>query len=328
MGHFIPKIGVDLTGGDSTPESLFEDLVVLGKSFDTSVHLIFFIPEMQLAAFEHVVKGKSLKCQVSLVPTKETITMHDNPLTSIKAKKHSPMMTALRELKEGALDALVSIGNTGALIGGATLILKRIKSIRRPGLLALLPTLTHPLVVIDVGANVTSTALHLMQFAQIGIAYQKCLGIAHPKVALLNIGSEKDKGRKEMREAYKRLETLNDHHPSHPVSMGNIEGKKVFEGSVDVLVTDGFSGNIFLKTAEGMTSFILEMLSSSKQDLSDLKQLLDYAQYPGALICGVEGIVIKCHSYSTPSAIYHGIQGAINLVKSHFLQKLKKQLKI
>ncbi len=327
MSHHIPKIGVDLTGGDAAPETLFEDLSLLDKSFDTSIHLVFFIPETHLEAFATLAKNNPLKCQVSLVATKETITMHDNPLTSIKAKKHSPMMTALRELKEGALDALVSIGNTGALIGGATLLLKRIKSIKRPGLLAILPTLTHPLVVIDVGANVTSTALHLMQFAQMGIAYQKCLGITHPKVALLNIGSEKDKGRKEMREAYKCLETLNEHHPSHPIFMGNIEGKEVFQGNIDVLVTDGFSGNIFLKTAEGMTAFILKILSSSNIDNPPLTHLLDYAEYPGALICGVEGIVIKCHSYSNPSAIYHGIHGAVNLVKSQFLQKLKKQLK-
>lgn len=331
MGKFHPRIGIDLTGGDYPPESLFEDLLLIEEALEP-VHLVVFAPQRLVSHFETITHKLAPKIEISFVTTEETIAMEDNPLTSIRLKKKSPTFVALTMLREGSLDAVVSTGNTGALISGATLILKMIKEIKRPGLLAILPTLLKPLVVIDVGANVTCRAQHLMQFARMGIAYQKCCGIAHPKVALLNIGAEREKGRAEMRETYKKLELLN-HTPTHPVFIGNIEGKEVFKGATDVLVTDGFSGNIFLKTAEGMTSFIVDKLieenlqQPEKRGYNKLMHLLNYAEYPGALICGVEGIVIKCHGYSNAKAIHSGIQGAINLVKSAFLDKLKNQLR-
>lgn len=332
MGTFHPKIGIDLTGGDYPPESLFEHLLLIEEALLPAPHLVAFAPEGLVAHFETLVHKTSSKMHISFVKTQEPISMEEHPLTSIRLKKQSPTLMGLTMLREGKIDAFVSTGNTGALIGGATLILKMIKEIKRPGLLAMLPTLLKPLVVIDVGANVACRAQHLMQFARMGIAYQKCLGIAHPKVALLNIGAEKEKGRVEMRETYKKLELLNKD-PAHPVFIGNIEGRRVFKGVTDVLVTDGFSGNIFLKTAEGMTSFIVEKLGEEnlhqpeKKGYTQLMLLLDYAEYPGALICGVEGIVIKCHGYSNARAIHRGIQGAINLVKTGFLDKLKTQLK-
>jgi glycerol-3-phosphate acyltransferase PlsX len=332
MGKFHPKIGIDLIGGDYLPEMLFEDLLLIEDLFDPLPHLVFFVPESILTHFESILKKSPSKYEISLVKTKEAISMEDNPLSSLRLKKDSPSLSALTLLKEKTLDAVVSIGNTGALIGGSILTLKMIKGIKRPGLLALLPTLLKPLVVIDVGANVTCNAQHLMQFAKIGIAYQKCSGIPHPKVALLNIGAEKEKGRTEMREAYKKLQLLNENAET-PLFIGNIEGKEVFKGKTDVLVTDGFSGNIFLKTAEGMTSFILEKLiednleQPEKKEYHKLMHLLNYAEYPGALICGIEGIVIKCHGYSNAKAIHSGIQGAIRLVTTKFLEKLKKQLK-
>jgi phosphate acyltransferase len=332
MGTFYPKIGIDLTGGDYLPESLFEDLLLIEESFDASVRLVVFVPEQIFSRFEDILQRVSPSVEISFVKTEETISMDENPLTSIRVKKKSPTFVALTMLQNNELDAIVSTGNTGALIGGATLILKMIKEINRPGLLAMLPTLLRPLVVIDVGANVACRAQHLMQFARMGIAYQKCCGIPVPKVALLNIGAEREKGRAEMREAYKKLELLNKD-PAHPVFIGNIEGKEVFKGTTDVLVTDGFSGNIFLKTAEGMTAFIVEKLieenlqQPEKRGYHKLMHLLNYAEYPGALICGVEGIVIKCHGYSNAKAIHSGIKGAVNLVKTGFLDKLKNQLK-
>lgn len=332
MGKFHPKIGIDLIGGDYPPEVLIEELLLIEEPLDPLPHLVFLAPAHTLVNFEEILKRISSKYEVSFVETKDTISMEDNPLSSVRLKKNSPSLVALTMLKDKQIDAVVSTGNTGALIGGAMLILKMIKGIKRPGLLAILPTLLKPLVVIDVGANVTCNANHLMQFARIGIAYQKCSGISHPKVALLNIGAEKEKGRVEMREAYKKLQLL-DEESSNPIFMGNIEGKEAFKGKIDVLVTDGFSGNIFLKTAEGMTSFILDKLieenlqQPEKRAYNKLMHQLNYAEYPGALICGIEGIVIKCHGYSNAKAIHSGIQGAINLVKSKFLENLKKQLR-
>lgn len=334
MGKSHLKIGVDLTGGDHPPELLFNELLSLKDCLASTVHLIFFAPGSLIRSFESCLETLDIHLTISFVETQESISMSDHPLASLRRKKDSPTVVALKHLKAGLLDALVSTGNTGALVSGATLILKKIKGIKRPGLLTILPTLLKPLVVIDVGASVHSTSTHLFQFAKMGIAYQKCLGIAEPKVGLLNIGTEKEKGRTELKEAYKKLLHLNTPEKSVLTFIGNIEGKKAFKGDIDVLVTEGFSGNIFLKTAEGITSFILEKIlqeglsEHTKHLPSTLMHLLNYAEYPGAIICGVEGIVIKCHGDSSAQAIISGIKGAYNLVKTQFLTRLKKQLKV
>lgn len=332
MGSLYPKIGIDILGGDYPPEELFEELLKIEEPLVSTAHLVFFAPHDLVEKFETICRQMKLQKRISFALTKDTISMTDPPLFSIRRKKHSSTSIALTKLKKGEIQALVSTGNTGALISGAKLIVKTLKGVKRPGLLALLPSAKKPLVVIDVGANVTCTPSHLMQFASIGMAYQKCLGIDHPKVGLLNIGTEKEKGRIEMQEAYKKLQELNEEQ-FPPIFIGNVEGKEAFKGDIDVLVTDGCSGNIFLKTAEGTFSFILEKLLedhykfNNQEALVKLSQLLNYAEYPGALISGVEGIIIKCHGYSNAKAIHSGIKGAIQLVKENFLKRLKQQLK-
>ena len=334
MGKSHLKIGIDLTGGDHPPELLFNELLSLKDCLDSSIDLFFFAPKSFITHAEHALASVGEDSNIFFIETKESISMSDHPLAALRRKKDSPTVVALRHMKAGLLDALVSTCNTGALVSGSTLILKKIKGIKRPGLLTVLPTLLKPLVVIDVGANVHSTSAHLVQYAKMGIAYQKCLGIAEPKVGLLNIGTEKEKGRTELKEAYKKLLHLNLPQKSVLTFVGNIEGKKAFKGEIDVLVTEGFSGNIFLKTAEGVTSFILEKilqegLAETAHHLpSTLMHLLNYAEYPGAILCGVEGIVIKCHGDSSAQAILSGIKGAYNLVKTQFLTRLKKQLKV
>jgi glycerol-3-phosphate acyltransferase PlsX len=162
-----------------------------------------------------------------------------------------------------------------------------------------------------------------------GIAYQKTRGIEQPTVGLLNIGSEKKKGTPELRKAY---ECLQQH---SPVFKGNVEGRDVFHGDIDVLVTDGFSGNIFLKTAEGLAEFILDDLQKAgafegsfelKKIISTLWRRLQYDEYPGAILCGVDGIVMKCHGRSSPSSLIHSIKGALRLHHHHFLEAIKQEL--
>ena len=188
-----------------------------------------------------------------------------------------------------------------------------------------MPTKKHPVAVLDVGAGVEVKAKHLLQFASMGAAYQKARGIKKPLVGLLNIGSEALKGTSELRLAYRDLQSLTD----APFTFaGNIEGTSVFNGDVDVLVTDGFTGNVFLKTAEGLATLILDRLYThiSPQDLQkiepqllDLRHRLHYAEYPGALLAGVRGVVIKCHGYSTPQGFAKAIRGAAELVEEGFL---------
>lgn len=233
------------------------------------------------------------------------------------------------------IDALVSAGNTGALVLGAKMSLSMMPGLLRPALLALMPTQKQPLAVLDVGANVQCKAVHLVQFALMGAAYQRACKNELPAVGLLNIGSEAIKGTSELRLAYQELQRLANMPNPFFHFAGNIEGKTVFNGNVDVLITDGFTGNIFLKTAEGLASFVLDRLNKNlpqniidlmQDQLCDLKRHLHYAEYPGALLCGVQGIVIKCHGYSSPQAFASGIREAIRITAEGFLQILQNKL--
>ena len=228
----------------------------------------------------------------------------------------------MRFLKEGKIDALVSAGNTGALISSAKMILSTLKGVLRPCLIALMPTKKNLVAVLDVGANVQAKAIHLAQYALIGAAYQKTRGIALPSVGLLNIGSEPLKGTSELRSVYAMLQS---HSSKSFQFMGNIEGTAVFDGEVDVLVTDGFTGNIFLKTAEGIASLLLDRLPLQTADLKKFHSL-HYAEYPGAIIGGVKGLVIKCHGYSTPKGFVSGVLGAIELAQKNFIATLQNKL--
>jgi len=248
------------------------------------------------------------------VACSEVIEMGDAPLTAIRTKKDASLVHGIQALKNGQLDAFVSLGNTGALVACATLTLPHLPGIDRPALLATLPTLQSPVAVLDVGGSVHVKADHFVAFAALGAAYQRRMhGIARPRVGLLNIGEESEKGTAKHRAAYALLQQPH----ADFTFVGNIEGRDVFRGVVDVLVTDGFTGNVFLKTAEGAAAFILDSLHASLAELPAFqaaRRQVDYAQYPGAVLCGVEGIVIKCHGCSSPEALYHGILGAVALI--------------
>jgi len=302
------RIGVDLMGNDNSPILLLDALREL--SLDDNVEII----AIGTSEFE---KNSS---PFSYVIAPEVIGMEEHPLLALRKKRNSSISTGLRLVKEGKLNAYVSAGNTGALVSSAKMILSTLPGILRPCLLALMPTKKNPVAVLDVGANVQVRADHLVQFALIGAAFQKTRGVADPSVGLLNIGSEAVKGTSELRVAYHKLQEMNSFRFA-----GNIEGKTVFDGDVDVLVTDGFTGNVFLKTAEGIASLILDRIQGNSTELKKFKSL-HYAEYPGALIAGVKGIVIKCHGYSTPKGFKNAVLGAIDLAKMGFVQKLLNDL--
>ena len=253
-------------------------------------------------------------CHPEFIIAEEVITMNDDPISAIRKKKNSSLHVGLRLLKEGHLDALVSFGNTGALLVGAIASIPLIQGVSRPALITLLPTSKNPVAVLDVGANVTCKSEHLQQWAKIGIAFQKSCGIPSPTVGLLNIGTEETKGRDELKQAYALL----NEDPLISFA-GNIEGREVFKGAVDVLVTDGFTGNIFLKTAEGLSAFILEKLQKKASDYPEL----DYAEYPGALLCGIDGIIIKCHGEFNHKALLSAVKKGAELVSEGFLNNVK-----
>jgi phosphate acyltransferase len=324
----IPTLGIDLLGGDiCSSDHMLETLYGLYKEIEEPFHLVVFTnPDIlpHLEAFK-LSQGLSEK-QFNLLETEEVIHMDDEPLHAVRRKKDASMCLGIRLLKEKKIEALISTGNTGALIASAKMHLPMLSGISRAALITLLPTKKEPIAVIDVGANIHCSPDHLVQFAQMGVAYQKSRGIKHPAVGLLNIGTEEKKGRGELRETHQLLLKT-------PYFMGNIEGKDVFSGNIHVLVTDGFTGNVFLKTAEGISSFILDtmhqnqnILPFSKPLLKRLEKELYSAEYPGAILCGMDGIIMKCHGDASPAALKHSVQGAINLIQGSFLDKIKLQL--
>ena len=309
------RIGIDLMGSDNAPAALLSAAASLASSLPSVTELVAIgTPDCEKNA---------TSSGFTFHPALYAIEMDEHPLLALRRKKQSSLSVGLRLLKEGGLDAFVSAGNTGALVSASKMILGTFSKILRPALLAIMPTKKRPVAVLDVGANIQAKARHLVQFAHLGAAYQKARGIEIPRIGILNIGSEASKGTSEIRLAYQKLAKLSSF-------AGNIEGKSVFDGEVDVLVTDGFTGNVFLKTAEGIASLVLDRLhahipTAIRGHLDDLQRHLHYAEHPGALLCGVKGTVIKCHGYSTPEAFVNGIRGAVEFATAHFTDILRQQ---
>ena len=262
----------------------------------------------------------------------QVITMDESPIHAVRRKKKSTLLKGLQLLKEKKVDAFITAGNTGALMLGAYHFLPTLPGIGRPGLLTNVPTEKKTMAVIDSGSNLSCDAEHLIQFATIGIAYQRiALGIEHPRVGLLNVGSESLKGTEVLQAVHKALsadENIN--------FIGNVEGRDAFRGDVDVLVTDGLTGNVFLKTAEGAASFIRNTIQKTFANRdsellgeisSHLQKQFDYQEYPGATLLGVDGIIVKCHGSCNPNSIALGIAGAAQLARGGLIEQIKQQLK-
>ncbi|MCI0381531.1 MAG: phosphate acyltransferase PlsX [Chlamydiae bacterium] len=324
------RIGIDLLGSDTPPEKVLQEIIKFSKeSSDDS-------PELTIFATKEVFEKIPCPEKIHTYPVKEWITMEEDPLHAARRKKEASLCIGMKMIRNYELDGFITAGNTAALMACSKLYLSMIPGIQRPALMALIPTKKKPIAVIDVGANLQVSAEQLVQFAKMGIAYQKTRDVVNPVVGLLNIGTEEKKGTQELRQAYAELQKLNRDSPvGRPVFIGNVEGRDAFSGEIDVLVTDGFTGNVFLKTAEGIAEFILEQLESFpmlncsndlKNFLSVVQTKLHYAEYPGAVLCGVDGIVLKCHGTLNPKALIHTIKSASRLVKHFFLEKIKKEL--
>lgn len=314
------RIGVDLMGSDSPPNTLFS--AVLSVLQNSPFSFTLFAPSS-------ILDSLTPHEQLEFHAAPDVITMEDDPLTAVRSKQKSSLAEGIRLLSEKKIDAFVSAGNTGALIAAATLSLPLFPSISRPALLATLPKREGDLAVIDVGGHVQTKAEHLVQYAYLGASFQRSVsGIERPKVGLLNIGSESKKGTAEVREAHK---ILAEKKSSLFEFVGNIEGQEVLKSSLDVLVTDGFTGNVFLKTAEGVSSFVCETLmevldSTQVTRLQELKKYFHPSDYPGALVCGVEGLVIKCHGGASEKGIANSIRGAFRLLQNNINTKIQEDL--
>lgn len=324
-------------GSDDSPLALFDGVVQAAKAFPAAVFTLFLDAETEHSLKEllkPLQKAGGPLATIQFHLSEQVVSMHDDPMSAMRHKKRSSMILGIKEMKRKGIDAFITSGNTGALMAAATLSLPLLPSIRRPGLLAALPTERAPLAVLDVGSYLLCKAEHLVNFAKIGSVYQRVYNkILKPRVALLNIGSESKKGTAEHQKAYQLLKEQAEKEEYE--FLGNVEGREVFQGKVDVLVTDGFTGNVLLKTTEGVAAFILDFLkkSSSMSPSNHLQHLIQelqshfsYAEYPGAVLLGVEGIVIKCHGAASSKALFNAIKAAIAYVEGDLIEKIKANL--
>lgn len=318
-------IVVDLMGSESSFENLYPGAVSAAKELGCKITVI---GTKEVRALHKDENG------VHFLEAEDQVFMDESPLLAVRRKPASSMAIGIKMLQEKKCDAFVSAGNTGAITAFSSLYLPKLSMISRPALMTELPTQTGSAVILDVGANVTFRPESFYKYALMGAAYQKVKrGVESPRIGLLNIGVEVRKGTKKIRAAFDYFHERRDLLKKKGLNFrGNIESRDLFFGDVEVLVTDGFTGNVFLKTCEGVSSFILDMLKkelpqNSRKEMKSMKKYLDYREYPGALLIGVKDVVIKCHGSSTATAMHNGILGAYEAVDEKLLSKINDHLK-
>lgn len=330
------KIIIDVMGSDKGADALVTGAVrAVREMTDVEVALVGDSAEIK-AVLER--EGALNELKISVVHTTEVIDMHDSPSLAFRRKKDSSMSVALNMLAGGEGDAALSAGNTGAWLAGSTFVVKRIKGVRRPALAPALPTKTGHAILIDCGANVVCTSDDLLQFAMMGSCYaQKQFGISSPRVGLLNNGAEDTKGTPVYVEAYQLLKQAGERGEINFV--GNIEGRDIAMGGADVIVCDGFTGNVALKTYEGLGLYLVSLLKGMfkkniftmlaallvKGGLNDLKKTMDYKEVGGAPLLGVTKPVIKAHGSSDPEATKSAIRQACLFVKGGFVSEIEQK---
>ena len=331
------KIIVDAMGGDNAPQAPVRGAVQAIKELGVEVVLVGRGEEI-LAAL-HADGIADLPAGLEITHADQVVEMCDNPATAFKEKKDSSLTVGLNLLKEGAGDAFVSAGSTGALLSGATLLVKRIRGIRRAALAPVVPTGRGGAVLIDCGATAECTPEFLLQFAFMGSYYaERVLGRPEPKVGLLNIGAEPSKGTALQQEAYQLLKKAGDEGRINFV--GNVEAREAVEGAVDVIVSDGYSGNIFLKTMEGAGLFLgreikkmfLKNLKTKiaavlvKNELKEFKKLMSSDEVGGTALIGISRPVVKAHGSSDAYAIRNAIRQALEFSKSGIIEDITENV--
>ena len=331
------KIIVDAMGGDNAPAAVVQGALDAHKKHGVDILLVGRAAEV-LRAVE-ACGEKTLPAGVELKDASEVVEISDDPATAFKMKKDSSLTVGLNLLKAGEGDACVSAGSTGALLSGATLLVKRIRGIRRAAMGPVIPVLGGKAILCDCGANAECTPEYLMQFAYLGNYYAKrVLGVEKPRVALLNIGAEEEKGDALRHETYALLQTASE--AGRLYFTGNIEASDVMMGGADVVVADGFTGNVMLKSLEGTGKFLLKelkkmFLSSTKtklaaamvkSDMADMKKLLDPSEIGGTPFLGISRPVIKAHGSSDARAICNAVLRAKEYAESGFIADIEANI--
>lgn len=329
------RIALDTMGGDKGPEEVCRGAVdFVSDAKSVTVTLWGPRPRLQdllddiLSEAEH---GARLRGRLEVEHAPDVITQKDEPVAAVREKKNSSMIGCFKQARDGKADALVTVGNTGAALAAGVLITGRIADVERPALASEMPIMGGGrFLLLDLGANADARPQHLSDYAQMGLIYaSEVMEVAEPTVGLLNIGTEKKKGDKLRREAYPLLEQVCSDFPQSTF-LGNIESRRLLEGSADVVVTDGFVGNILLKTFEGVGQALSDAVSREMKNslLSMLGGLLvkpgvervfgrhDYRNYGGAVLLGLRSLVVKCHGVSQAKAISSALQTAYRSVEA------------
>lgn len=326
------RVVVDAFGGDNAPLEIVKGAAMASKELGVDITLTG-----NKGTIENIISENNLSFngELVIVDTDDVISMHDDPTTLLKAHSESSMAIAFKELNEGRADAFVSAGSTGAIVVGGTLIIKRIKGIKRPALAGLIPSPNGHYMLMDMGANAECRPEMLEQFGIMASAYlNRVEGIENPKIGLLNIGVEDSKGGELQKEAYKLLS-------QSPINfVGNVESREMPKGVCDAVITDGFTGNIALKLIEGTAITFFKLVKNAlyknifnklaalviKKDLYALKSMMDSSEVGGAPLLGVKKTVIKAHGSSDAKAIKNAIRQAISFTENGVIDNITEQL--
>ena len=330
------KIILDAMGGDNAPDANIKGAVNAINKVKAEVVLVGKEEVIRNRVKE--IYGKEIEeisDRLKIQNATETIEMEDKPTEAIKHKKDSSMVVGFNMLKQDEGDVFISAGNSGALLAGATLLVGRIKGIDRPALAGILPAYKSQLLLMDCGSNTNCKPINLLQFAQMSTIYlRNTFGIERPAIGLLNIGTEETKGNELVKESYQLLKEKSKELDINFV--GNVEGRDAFSGEIDAIVTDGFTGNVFLKTTEGLGRFVKKTLSESLTQniiskictvpclpaINRFKKTMDYKSYGGALFLGVKKPVVKAHGSSDEELFEFTIKQAEKFVENKAVEKM------
>lgn len=325
------KIGLDVSGGDFAPEAIVKGALLAREEFEQDIVLIGRRMEIE----EQLKLNNCPLDAFSIADATEKIDMADSPVTAVRRKKHSSIVVGADLLRDKKIDAFVSLGNTGAVVTASTLRLRMIEGVERPGIALLVPSKTGVSLMIDVGANIDCKPLHLLQYGiMASVYYSSVLNKDNPTVGLLNIGEEASKGLGMLKDSHKLFEA------SQLNFIGNVEPKDIFSGKCDCIVCDGFIGNVALKVAEGSVEtvgrFLIETMSKgilgklglllASANLRKFKRKMDYSEWGGAPLLGVNGIVIIGHGRSNALAVKNAVRVAVSELQRNLTEEINRRV--
>lgn len=332
--HMTTRVALDAMGGDRGPVVNIEGAVAAARELGLSVLLVGNEEELSRSLRRHSTNGLG----ITICHAPETVGMNESPSAALRKKKHSSIRVGLELVKRGEADAFISAGNTGAVMATAMVTLGSLPGVERPAIALIVPTLRGQAILLDAGANADCKPRHLLQFAIMGDIYaRQVMGKTSPTVGLLSIGEEESKGNELTREAFKELEeerSLN--------FIGNVEGREVFSGAADIIVCDGFTGNIALKISESAAEFFTVLLKEELEKglvgklgalltrgaFRRFKKRVDYTEYGGAPLLGVGGMCIISHGRSTAKAIKNAIRVAAECVENKVIEHIRKGIAV